>query len=140
MRNLSWQAAADGRYWIDVAIGERPVRVMIDLGLIDPRHAVGFELDPEVYDQLKNAGLMGRFQYRFRRDANGRITGSETGQLSARLIDPRTKQAVGPLARLYVCRGATGVPSRVGVVFFHRLAGCRVDWALDSRTWSINCP
>lgn len=46
MADVSWQAAADGRYWIDVIIGEQPVQVMIDLGLVDPAHVVGFELDP----------------------------------------------------------------------------------------------
>jgi len=46
MDDVSWQAAADGRYWIDVNIAAQPVRVMIDLGLVDPAHAVGFEVDP----------------------------------------------------------------------------------------------
>ena len=31
MDDVSWQAAADGRYWIDVNIAAQPLRVMIDL-------------------------------------------------------------------------------------------------------------
>jgi hypothetical protein len=32
---------------IVVNITAQPVRVMIDLGLVDPAHAVGFEVDPD---------------------------------------------------------------------------------------------
>jgi len=42
--------------------------------------------------------------------------------------------------QLHVCRGVEGVPNRVGVVFFHRLAGCRVHWELDSRNWRVEVP
>jgi hypothetical protein len=41
---------------------------------------------------------------------------------------------------LHALRGAPGVPDRVGVVFFHRLHGCRVLWELDSRTWCVEYP
>jgi hypothetical protein len=140
MADVSWQAAPDGRYWIDVALGGHVARVMIDLGLVDPLQAVGFELDPSLYDHLKQAGLLSRFQYRFRRDANAKISGSESGHIDAQLVDPSTKQRIGPVVSLHVCRGVAGVPSRVGVVFFHQLIGCRVVWVLDSRTWRIECP
>ena len=140
MAAVSWQAAADGRYWIDVNIAAQPVRVMIDLGLVDPAHAVGFEVDPDFYDQLKGAGLLSRFQARFRRDTSARVTGSESGFTNAQLLDPLTKRGIGPVVQLHVCRGAPGVPSRVGVVFFHRLAGSSVEWDLDSRTWCVKCP
>lgn len=140
MVQVSWQAASDGRYWIDAAIAGHAVRVMIDLGLVDPAHAVGFEVDPAFYDQLKRAGLLPRFQFRFRRDASGQISRSQSGLTSAQLLAPSTTRGIGPVVQLHVCRGAPGVPSRVGVVFFHRLTGCRVDWALGSRTWLIECP
>lgn len=140
MADISWSAASDGRYWIDVVIGGQAVRAMIDLGLVDPLGAVGFELEPALYDQLKKAGLLSRLQYRFRRDANARITSSESGLSTAQLFDPGLGQVVGPLVQLHVCRGAIGVPSRVGVVFFHRLADCNVHWQLNSRTWRIECP
>ena len=32
------------------------------------------------------------------------------------------------------------IPSRVGVVFFHKLSGCRVDWELDARSWCLEYP
>ena len=140
MAEVSWQAAADGRYWIDVIIGGQPVQVMIDLGLVDPSHAVGFELDPDLYEQLKRAGLLSRFQYRFRRDANAQITRCESGLTIAQVLNPNTKQGIGPIIQVHVCCGVPGVPSRVGVVFFHRLLGGRVNWDLDGRTWRIECP
>lgn len=140
MSELSWQAAADGRYWIDVTIGGRPVRVMIDLGLVDPSYRVGFELEPAFYDDLKLSGLLSRFQFRFRRDANGEITRSESGLAVAQLVNPNTMQVVGPALELHVCRGAADIPSRVGVVFFHRLAGFTVHWDLGSRTWRMYYP
>jgi hypothetical protein len=35
---------------------------------------------------------------------------------------------------------AVWVPDRVGVVLFHHLTGCRVDWNLGQRIWCIDCP
>lgn len=140
MAEACWAATTDGRYWIDVHIAGQPIRVMIDLGLVDPVDAVGFEVDPDFYDQLKHAGVLSRFQVRFRRDASGQITRSESGRTNAQLLDPITRRGIGPLTQLPVCRGAPNVPSRVGVVFFHRLTGCNVDWRLDGRTWCVKCP
>ncbi len=140
MAELSWQAAADGRYWIDVAIGGRPVRVMIDLGLVDPSGRVGFELEPAFYDDLKRSGLLSKFQFRFRRNANGEITRSESGLAVAQLVNPNTMQVIGPALDLHVCRGAPGIPSRVGVVFFHRLTSSTVHWDLGTRSWCIHYP
>jgi hypothetical protein len=94
---MSWLAAADGRYWIDVFIDAQPLRVMIDLGRVDPRHDVRLELERTVYDQLKAGGWLTRFQNRFRRDANGRICGSESGFTSVQLFDPIASQVVGPV-------------------------------------------
>jgi hypothetical protein len=140
MPELSWRAAADGRYWIDVAIGGRPVRVMIDLGLVDPSNRVGFELEPAFYDELKRSGLLSRFQFRYRRDANGEITQSESGLAAVQLMEPQTMQILAPVLQLHVCRGVAGIPSRVGVVFFHRLADCSVHWNLGTQTWTIHRP
>jgi len=137
---VSWQAASDGRYWIDVLIGGSQLQDMIDLGLVDPLDAVGFELEPASYDQLKQAGVLSRLQYRFRRDANAQVTGSESGLSTAQLLEPNSKQGLGPTVQLYVCRGVEGVPNRVGVVFFHRLAGCKVHLELDSRNWRVEVP
>ena len=140
MSEVSWQAAPDGRYWIDVIIGGQPVQVMIDLGLVDPANVVGFELDPVLYEQHKRASLLSRFQYRFRRDANAQITRCETGLTRTQLLNPNTRQGIGPVIQVHVCCGAPGVPSRVGVVFFHRPVGGTVHWDLDGRTWRIECP
>ncbi len=137
MAELSWRAAADGRYWIDVSVGGEVTRVMVDLGLVDPSHAVGFELEPDLYDRLKQSGRLSRFQLRYRRDANGGITRSESGLTTVQLVDPTTGLCRGAEVRVHVCRGAESVPSRVGVVFFHRLTGCQVRWNLDDRTWQI---
>ncbi len=92
---LAWQAVADGRYWIDVEIGGEPVRVMIDLGLVDPRDSVGFEVEPSIYNKLNQRGQLSKYQYRFRWDANAQSAGSESGQVAAQLINPQTGQAIG---------------------------------------------
>jgi hypothetical protein len=140
MPQAQWQAAAGGRYWIDVALAGHPLRVMIDLGLVDSQHRVGFEIDPALYDALEQAGHFSHSLKRSRRDASGQLGVLYTGQLTARLVCPVTRQEIGPTVSLYVERGAAGVPDRVGVVFFHGLTGCRVDWDLDRRTWRIDCP
>ena len=140
MGDVTWRGEPDGRYWIDVLIGGESARTMVDLGLVDPLQAVGFELEPAFYDGLKHAGDLTRFQYRFRRDASGQIAGGETGRTQAQLLHPVTRQAVGPVVRLHVSRGAPGVPSRVGVAFFHALLGCQVHWDLTDRTWCIGLP
>jgi hypothetical protein len=140
MLRVSWRAAADGRYWIDAAIGNHDVLVMIDLGLIDPRQHVGLELEPQLYHQLKQLGQLSSFRRRSRRDASRRISWSETGHIGAQLIDPGTRQHVGPVIALDASCGSPGVPNRVGIVFFHLLSGCRVVWELDQQMWSIEVP
>jgi hypothetical protein len=135
-----WSAAADGRYWIDVALANQPIHVMIDLGLVDPLDRVGFELEPSDYDLLKRAGKLTRFRRRSRRDASGSISWSETGMTTCQLLDAVSKWPVGPAVSIYVSCGSLGVPSRVGLVFFHKLLGCRVIWGLDQRIWSIEYP
>jgi hypothetical protein len=113
---------------------------MIDLGLVDPHHRVGFEVEPAVYDRIKQAGGFSRFSRRPRRDASGRISWFDTGQTTAQLICPAAQRPVSPVVQVFVASGLAGVPSRVGVVFFHHLTGCRVIWDLDRRTWRVNYP
>jgi hypothetical protein len=140
MGQVSWQAAPDGRYWIDLAVGNQELCLMVDLGLTDRRHLVGAEVDPAVYHQLQIAGQFSQTQQRRWRDATGRSAHTECGLTAVQLIDPVTRRRVGPVVQLYVNRGFVGVPSRVGVVFFHALTGCRVIWALDTRTWVVEYP
>jgi hypothetical protein len=140
MPQAQWQSAADGRYWIDVALSGRNLQVMIDLGLVDPFHRVAFEIDPALYDAMRRAGDFSRFEQRSRRDASGRLSPFETGRVMAQLVCPLTRQRIGPAVTVFVARGVPGVPNRVGVAFFHRLTGCHVNWDLDQQTWVIDCP
>jgi hypothetical protein len=139
MLRASWQAASDGRYWIDVTIAGRELRVMIDLGLVDPSGLVGFELEPAVYNGMKRADRLTRFSFRFRRDASGQVTSTESGFTTAQLFNPVAAQPIGPVVHTGVCRGEPGIPNRVGVAFFQRLVGAKVLWDLDTRTWQIEC-
>jgi hypothetical protein len=95
---------------------------------------------PIVYDQLRDSGQFSRFRGRSCQDASGRISWSSTGLTTVQLICPSTHQPVGPAVPIYVFCGMPLVPSRVGVVFFHQLQGCRVFGDLDQRSWCINCP
>jgi hypothetical protein len=140
MPQARWQAALDGRYWLDVALAGRNVRVMIDLGLIDPLHQVAFEIDPVFYDALKQAGALSQFVQRSRRDASGQLSVYDTGLLTAQLVEPITQQKIGPPVSVYAARTVARLPNRVGVEFFHRLVGCRVVWDLDQQSWTIDCP
>jgi hypothetical protein len=135
-----WPAARDGRYWIDVALGNLELPLVVDTGLSDTRHWLGFQVDPAIYDQLKRTGQFVHIDHRTWRDASGRSTRTEAGLTSAQLIDPVSRRRVGPVVRVYVNRGAPKVPNRVGLAFFHRLHGCRVLWELDSRTWCVEYP
>src|SRR5262245_24041675 len=140
MGQAVWQAAPDGRYWIDVMVGNRPMRVLVDQGLIDPLHRVGLEIDPAVYDQLKNSGQLSSLQLRSWRGASGTTAYSESGSTTAQLADPVSRQPIGPPVPLFVNRGVAGLPNRAGVVFFHGLTGCRVLWNLDKKTWTVEYP
>ena len=132
-----WQAAADGRYWIDVVVGNMDLRAMIDLGMVDPLHQIGFEVEPSIYDQLKQTGQLSGYRMRSRRDASGQSFHTESARTTAQLLDPHNRKRIGPLSRLFVSRGNQGVPSRIGVVFFHNLPRCKVHWDLDARNWCI---
>jgi hypothetical protein len=137
---VCWQATTHGRYVIDIALGTHAARVMIDLGLIDPRHRLAFELEPTLYDWLKVSGQLTDFETRTRLDASGRVISYESGVLDAQLLEPPARRRVGPVVRLAVGRGVQGVISRVGVEFFHHLTGCRVVWDLDGQAWCVDYP
>jgi hypothetical protein len=140
MQAACWKAGPGNRYWMDANLGGHSLPVMIDVGLVDPRGRVGFEIEPLMYDRLKASGQFSTFRWRGRRDASGRTAWSPSGLTIAQIVAPLTGQPIGPRVRLYVSRGDAGVPSRVGVVFFHLLRGCRVLWDLDQRLWCIECP
>jgi hypothetical protein len=140
MNRLCWQVTADGRYRIGIAVGGVATRLMLDTGLVDPKDRVGIELESFFFDRLKQAGLLSNVRPQSRRDASGRYTNQEVAEATAQLIDPATGTRVGPLARIDIMRNPWNVPARVGVVFFHRLTGCRVDWDLDKRLWCVEYP
>jgi len=140
MPRLSWQARSDGLYWIDVALGSRHLSLMMDLGLVDPNDRVAFSLEPAIFNHLRKTRELTQLVHQTHRDASGTYSSTKSGQLTAQLISPITRLPVGPAVRLHVMRGSVGVPNRVGVVFFHHLKGCKVNWDLDNRTWSIDYP
>jgi hypothetical protein len=140
MPTVCWPVAPNGRYDIDVALAGAGIRCGIDLGLTDPLAAIGFELDPMLFDQFVNTGRVTRLQRRERRDASGVRTKLTVGEVTAQLLDPQSHRPVGPVVTVHAARGARGLHNRVGVEFFHRLMGCRVVWDLDARLWCVECP
>ena len=140
MGQTCWPALGDGRYVIDVVLGNQVLQVMVDTGLVDPLQQVGFELEPSVYDPLDQSGRLTNVRARQSRSTSGRFSTTVCGMITARLFDPVTSQGVGPVVPLFASRGATGVPNRCGLVFFHGLIGCRVSWDLSHRTWSVEYP
>ena len=140
MTRACWPAATDGRYFVDVALGTMPCRLMSDTGLVDPIGQVGFEIDPALFDVLEQSGQLLRAGRRPRSDSSGRTILLKTGFVVARLLDPSSGSPIGPAVRCLAVRNVPGVVSRVGVIFFHRLTGCRVDWDLDARLWCVECP
>ncbi len=138
MEIISWPAEPDGRYVIRVLMEGIPVRAMIDTGLVDPIGQVAFELHPAIYDQLRQAGRLSHRRFRFRRDASGRKRALESGMVIVSLAMPDDREiAIGPEIRVHVARGAEQLPNRVGVVFFHRLPNCSVEWNCTVREWTI---
>ncbi len=140
MPQICWGASARGEYWIDVKLGAHALKVLIDTGLVDARGQVGFSVDESLYDQIKQAGGFQKHQIHSRLTADGQISLTESGSLDAQLVCPNTGSPVGPLVHLYVFRGVDGVPNRVGVAFFHRLKGCKIQWDLDQKLWCIDYP
>jgi hypothetical protein len=137
---VCWTIDANGRYVLDIQLGSRPLSLMIDTGLADRHDRTGFEVDPAEYDGLNRAGELSNPRRRTRFDAGGNKLVTEVAAVAAQLLDPITRQPVGPKVTVEVMRGTPGVPSRVGAVFFHRLTGCRVIWHLDTRTWCVEYP
>jgi len=140
MNRACWPAAADGRYWIDVALGAKPIRVMLDTGVTDTAGQVAFDMSPAEYDALDRSGQLIGAGTRLRRDASNRWVHLPVGFLAAQLLDPVGGARIGPPVRCLAARNFVSVPSRVGVVFFHRLTGCRVIWELDQRSWCVEYP
>jgi hypothetical protein len=137
---ISWQAAANGSYWLNIEVGGLDLTWLVDSGLVDPLDRVGFEVEPAIYDQLLWGGRFKRFQSRYYRTATGQMRKTESGLTNTQLIDPVSRQRVGPVAEVLVSRAQPGTPNRAGVVFFHRLVGLTVCWDLHQRTWSIDVP
>jgi hypothetical protein len=140
MNRACWLAAPDGRYWLDIALGGSPARFMLDTGIVDRFNQVGFDVAPALFDALQHSGHLVAAGDRKRFDANGQVVVSRVGFVSAQLLDPATGHGIGPAVPISIFRGVPGVPSRVGVEFFHRLTGCRVVWELDARTWCVEYP
>ena len=137
---VSWKANARGEYWIDVVLEGQPVQVLIDSGLVDARGQVGFSIDLSLYDSFRKAGRLRKPKLHTRLTADGNLAITESGILDAQLFCPQTQRPVGPMVRIRAYRGASGVPDRVGLAFFHQLKGCKVLWDLDQRTWRIDYP
>jgi hypothetical protein len=140
MPRACWNATPRGEYWIDVSLGGRPLPVLVDSGLVDAKGQVGFSIDEVLYDGIKKVGGFSSHQMHARLTADGQITLTESGALHAQLICPQTQKLVGPVAPVYVFRGASGVPNRAGLAFFHLLKGCKISWDLDQRSWCIEYP
>jgi hypothetical protein len=113
---------------------------MVDTGFIDPNDEVGIALEKTVYSVLQHAGLIGSEDMRLSTDASGHQKAVVTGLVTAQLLAASTQGVLGSPIQIRALCGAAGVPSRIGVAFFHRLTGCRVLWNLDQRTWCIECP
>lgn len=140
MPQVCWSASARREFWIVVDLGGQPIQMLIDSGLIDARGQVGFSIGPLLYDQIKQSGGFRSHQIHTRLTADGQISSTESGSLDATLICPQTRSRVGPAVTCFVFRGASGVPDRVGMAFFHLLKGCKVNWDLDRRLWCIEYP
>jgi hypothetical protein len=117
-----------------------PCQLMVDTGLVDPLGQVGFEIAPALFDGLDQSGQLLRAGRRPRSDSSGRTIRLKTGFVVARLLDPSRGAPIGPAVRCLAVRNVPGVVSRVGVVFFHRLTGCRAEWDFDNRMWCVACP
>lgn len=140
MTRACWAAVSDGSYWIDFALGATPGRFMLDTGFTDKAGQVAFDLDSAVYDALEQTGQLLSAGTSKRRDASGQQIRLPIGFVVARLIDPVSGSLIGPPVRCLAVRNFAGVPSRVGVVFFHLLTNCRADWDFDKRLWCVECP
>lgn len=126
MPQSSWAADSEGLHWVEIAIGDRELPTLVDLGLADRRGQVGISIEPVLYDHFKQSGFFARHLVHARLDASGRVSITESGEILSRIIEPVSRTPVGPAVRLFAFRGTQGVPNRIGVAFFHHLAGCKV--------------
>lgn len=140
MTRACWTAAPDGAYWIDLAIATMPLRIVLDTGLTDPAGQIAFDLQAAAFDALDQSGQLLKAGYSRRRDASGRRVRLPIGFVAAQLIEPATGTPFSPRVRCLAVRNPAGVPSRVGIVFFHGLSRCRADWDFDNHLWCIECP
>src|SRR5687767_14781879 len=140
MPQTCWAAAPDGTNWLDVNVAGVETVAMIDTGFVDRFQRIGLSLEPQLYDQLMASGKLSGIITDYRLDAGGHSTTRRSGIVSAFLFDPVNRSPVGPTAQLYASRGAPGIPTRIGLVFFHQLTGCRVYWDLDRRLWCVEHP
>jgi len=140
MQCVTWKAGPDGRYWIDAALGSQSLRLMIDLGLVDPADQVGLVVRPGVFETLKRRGELSNLITRFHRSATGHVTSSESGLVRGHLIVPGSELQFGPAIEVYVSCGASNVPDRVGVVFFHRLGEGKATWKFAPQVWEFQFP
>jgi hypothetical protein len=140
MNQATWSVAADGRYWLDFQLGSLVVSLLVDTGLVDPQDRVGMEVEPAIFDQLRQAGQLTQLHDRTRCDASGQLARRAVGQVTAQLLHPQTRQLIGPAVPLDVLRCFPSVPNRVGVSFFHHLQSCQVVWNLTNRTWCVEWP
>ncbi len=140
MGRIVCRCATDGWYALDVSLGARREILRIDTGIVDPLGRNGLDLDGDLWDDLKAAGVFTHYQYRYRRDSSGSMTLTATGRIAVQLIDPVGSNPVGPIANVYASRCPRGVPSRVGVVCFHSLVDCSTSWDFNARQWYIDYP
>ena len=138
MPRICWQATSDGRYWIDIALGAYDTKLMVDTGVIDPRQRVAFELEPALYDLLVQRNQIKPRGAKRRRDSSGILVSLDCGEVISQLIDPVSGLRVGPVVVADVVRTFPRVPNRVGVVFFHLLTDCSVQWDLNSWQWCVD--
>lgn len=137
---VCWDHRADGWFVIDLLVAGQVHGCRVDTGLVDRSGDMGLELNPVFYDGCLRANRLTPMQRRERRDASGRRIVKDCGIVQAQLFDTTLGIGVGPAVKLLAMRGDSGLDSRVGVVFFHRLAGCRVDWDLSARRWCVQYP
>ena len=138
MATATWQCTANGRYWLDVLVGSLPVPLMIDTGVVDPEQRVGLELEPQRFAVLQPTGKFSQRALRVRKDAGGQCLPLICAAVDASLSTPGANQPLGPSIRIHVARGVAGVPSRVGLAFFHKLPECRVVWDCAAKTWAMS--
>jgi hypothetical protein len=139
MPQACWQAAADGTYWMDVALGGRELLMLIDTGFLDALNRIGFSLEPGLYTQIRQAGEFVNLLRDFRLDASGQITVRENGLIRAQMVCPLTRQRIGPAVQLYASRGSLGSPTVSVSLSFSicKAAESPGTWVSEHGAWNI---